>query len=69
MHEAETEYRGSSASIIEIAQTNILQTIAPPVVLINDQGDILYLTRQTGKYLEPPVGKANMNIYAMARED
>jgi two-component system CheB/CheR fusion protein len=37
-------------------------------VLINDQGDILYLTRQTGKYLEPPVGKANMNIYAMARE-
>ena len=68
MHEAETEYRGSSASIIEIAQTNILQTIAPPVVLINDQGDILYITRQTGKYLEPPVGKANMNIYAMARE-
>ena len=68
MHEAETEHKGSSASIIEIAQTNILQTIAPPVVLINDQGDILYLTRQTGKYLEPPVGKANMNIYAMARE-
>ena len=46
----------------------ILQTIAPPVVLINDQGDILYLTRKTGKYLEPPVGKANLNIYAMARE-
>ena len=68
MHEAETEQRGSNASIIEMAQTNILQTIAPPVVLINDQGDILYLTRQTGKYLEPPVGKANLNIYAMARE-
>ena len=68
MHEDETVHRVSSASIIEIAQTNILQTIAPPVVLINDLGDILYLTRQTGKYLEPPVGKANMNIYAMARE-
>ena len=68
VQEAETEHRGPSASIIEIAQTLILQTIAPPVVLINDQGDILYLTRQTGKYLEPPVGKANMNIYAMARE-
>ncbi len=60
--------RGSSASITEIAQKLILQTIAPPVVLINDRGDILYLTRRTGKYLEPPVGKANMNIYAMARE-
>jgi two-component system CheB/CheR fusion protein len=68
MHEAETEQSGSNASIIEMAQTNILQTIAPPVVLINDQGDILYITRQTGKYLEPPVGKANLNIYAMARE-
>ncbi len=60
--------RESDASITEIAQTLILQTIAPPVVLINDKGDIIYLTRRTGKYLEPPVGKANLNIYAMARE-
>jgi two-component system CheB/CheR fusion protein len=46
----------------------IFQTIVPPVVILNDRGDILYLTRRTGKYLEPPVGKANINIYAMARE-
>ena len=58
----------SDASVTEIAQSLILQTIAPPVVLINGNGDILYLTRKTGKYLEPPVGKANLNIYAMARE-
>lgn len=58
----------SDASVTDIAQTLILQTIAPPVVLINDKGDILYFTRKTGKYLEPPVGKANLNIYAMARE-
>ena len=58
----------SDASVTEIVQTLILQTIAPPVVLINDKGDILYLTRRTGKYLEPPVGKANLNIYAMTRE-
>jgi two-component system CheB/CheR fusion protein len=58
----------SDASVTETVQTLILQTIAPPVVLINDKGDILYLTRRTGKYLEPPVGKANLNIYAMARE-
>lgn len=58
----------SDVIITETAQTLILQTIAPPVVLINDKGDILYITRRTGKYLEPPVGKANLNIYAMARE-
>jgi len=41
---------------------------APATVLINEQGDILYITGRTGKYLEPSAGKANMNIYAMARE-
>ena len=46
----------------------ILQQYAPASVLVNDQGDILYITGRTGKYLEPAAGKANMNIYAMARE-
>jgi len=63
-----TAQKYSEANIADVAQKVIFQTIAPPVVLINDKGDILYLTRRTGKYLEPPVGKANMNIYAMARE-
>lgn len=56
------------ANVAEVARNIILQTIAPPAVIINDKGDILYITRRTGKYLEPPIGKANMNIYAMARE-
>ena len=58
----------SEAAIAEAAQKLIFQTVVPPVVLINDKGDILYLSRRTDKYLEPPVGKANINIYAMARE-
>lgn len=46
----------------------LLQRFAPASVLINPEGDILYITGRTGKYLEPSAGKANMNIYAMARE-
>lgn len=46
----------------------ILQRFAPPSVLVNEKGDILYITGRTGKYLEPVAGKANWNIYAMARE-
>lgn len=46
----------------------LLQRFAPASVLINTDGDILYITGRTGKYLEPSAGKANMNIYAMARE-
>ncbi|MFA6482589.1 MAG: chemotaxis protein CheB [Bacteroidales bacterium] len=46
----------------------ILQQFAPASVLVNDTGDLVYITGRTGKYLEPAAGKANMNIYAMARE-
>ncbi len=51
-----------------LADEILLQRFAPASVLINDQGDILYITGRTGKYLEPAAGKANMNIFAMARE-
>jgi two-component system, chemotaxis family, CheB/CheR fusion protein len=37
-------------------------------VLVNADGDILYISGRTGKYLEPAAGKTNMNIHAMARE-
>lgn len=66
--EAVITQKEPEVNVTEAAKAFILQNIAPPVVLINDKGDILYFTRKTGKYLEPPVGKANMNIYAMARE-
>ena len=46
----------------------IIQCYAPPTVLVNGKGDILYITGRTGKYLEPAAGKVNWNIFAMARE-
>jgi two-component system, chemotaxis family, CheB/CheR fusion protein len=46
----------------------IQQTWAPAAVLVNASGDILYISGRTGKYLEPAVGKANINVHAMARE-
>ncbi len=55
-------------SMQTMADHLILQQYAPPSVLCNDQGDILYITGHTGKYLEPAAGKANWNIFAMSRE-
>jgi two-component system CheB/CheR fusion protein len=46
----------------------ILQRYAPPAALVNDKGDIFYISGRTGKYLEPAAGKANWNIFAMVRE-
>ncbi len=45
----------------------LLQRFSPASVLINNTGDIIYMTGLIGKYLEPVAGKANWNIYAMAR--
>ena len=46
----------------------ILERYSPAAVLVSDKGDILYTRGRTGKYLEPAAGKANWNIFAMARE-
>ncbi len=46
----------------------LLQNYTPAAVMVNGEGDILYINGRTGKYLEPAAGKANWNIYAMARD-
>jgi len=57
-----------SGSLQALADQLILQRYAPSAVLANDKGDILYISGRTGKYLEPAAGKANWNVFAMARE-
>ncbi len=56
------------ANLQSLAEQLLLQHFSPPAVLVNDKGDILYINGRTGKYLEPAAGKANFNIFAMARE-
>jgi len=51
-----------------LADQLLLQHFSPPGVLVNPDGDIVYISGRTGKYLEPAVGKANLNIFAMLRE-
>jgi two-component system CheB/CheR fusion protein len=46
----------------------ILRRYAPPSVLVNESGNIILISGKTGKYLEPAAGKANLNIFAMARD-
>ena len=46
----------------------LFRRYSPPAVLVGEQGDILYVSGRTGKYLEPAAGKANWNVFAMARE-
>jgi two-component system CheB/CheR fusion protein len=55
-------------NIQTIAEQIMLQQFAPASVMVNDKGDILFITGRTGRYLEPAAGKTNVNIFAMARE-
>jgi two-component system CheB/CheR fusion protein len=56
------------ADLQVLADRLIVQRFSPAALLTNDKGDLLYLSGRTGKYLEPAVGKASLNIFAMARE-
>jgi two-component system CheB/CheR fusion protein len=51
-----------------LADQVLLQRFAPASALVNEKGDIIYMTGRIGKYLEPVAGKANYNIYVMARD-
>ena len=57
-----------AANLQSLADQLLLQHFSPPAVLVNEKGDILYISGRTGKYLEPAAGKANWNIFAMARD-
>ncbi len=51
-----------------LADKLVLDHYSSPAVLVNDKGNILYVSGRTGDYLEPAAGKANWNIFVMARE-
>jgi two-component system CheB/CheR fusion protein len=55
------------ANLLSLANQVLLQEFSPPAVLVNEQGDVIYINGHTGKYLEPAAGKANWNIHVMAR--
>ncbi len=59
---------GASPNLQTAADNLLLQVYAPASVVLNDGGDIVYISGRTGKYLEPAAGKANWNFHAMARD-
>lgn len=55
-------------SMREMLNYILLQSYTPAGVLVNEEGNILYIHGRTGKFLEPAAGRASMNIIDMARE-
>jgi two-component system CheB/CheR fusion protein len=56
------------ANIASQLEKLLLGRFAPPSVIVNDRGDIIYIHGRTGSYLEPPSGRPSINIHSMARK-
>lgn len=58
----------SGDNLQSLVETLLLNKFSPAAVLTTKDGDIVYISGKTGKYLEPATGKANLNIFSMARD-
>jgi two-component system CheB/CheR fusion protein len=52
----------------ELTKRVLLQSYAPPSVITDESGNIIYVHGDTGKYLQPAQGQATLNVIDMARE-
>ncbi|WP_437581041.1 PAS domain S-box protein [Sorangium sp. So ce887] len=52
-------------SIERTIERCLLERYGPPCVVVNEQGDIVYLSGQTGKYLDPSTGALDVNVSNM----
>ncbi|RYY17646.1 MAG: hypothetical protein EOO36_09405, partial [Cytophagaceae bacterium] len=60
--------RRDGGPFASLVQKELLRAYAPPAVVINPKGEILYVNGRTGRYLEPAPGLSGMNLFEMARE-
>ncbi len=60
--------KGKDVNFAELARRALLHHYAPPSVITDEKGDILFVNGETGKFLRPAPGRANLNVVEMARE-
>ena len=53
--------------IVDVAQRALLERFAPASVLIERNGQVVWIHGSTGDYLEPPPGEPSRDLMAMAR--
>jgi two-component system CheB/CheR fusion protein len=57
----------SGMNVESLADQFILENYSPAGLLVNENGDIVYIKGTISKYLDPAVGKASMNIFPMLK--
>jgi PAS domain S-box-containing protein len=60
--------RRDTTNFAELTKRVLLQSFAPPSVITDNNGDIVYVHGDTGKYLQTAQGQPSTNVIDMARE-
>ncbi|WP_350029471.1 CheR family methyltransferase [Caballeronia sp. GAWG1-5s-s] len=58
----------TGASLRLVADNHMLERFTPPHVLASSDGDVLYYSARTGKYLEAAIGAPTRQLFTMARK-
>jgi two-component system CheB/CheR fusion protein len=58
---------GKDQQIRRLIEDRVLENHAPAHIVVDAEGDILFYSARTGKYLEPQVGTPSRQLVAMAR--
>jgi two-component system, chemotaxis family, CheB/CheR fusion protein len=59
---------GNSRTLLrDLTEQGLIEQYQAVGVLVNEQGEVLYIHGRTGQYLEQPVGEVSTNILKMAR--
>ena len=67
-HAGAGEATSKEISIADLTKAALLNSFAPPAVLTDESGNIKYVYGETGRYLRPAPGHANLNVTEMASE-
>ncbi|MGC1864229.1 MAG: chemotaxis protein CheB [Methylocystis sp.] len=58
----------SGSQLRQSVESRVLDQFAPPHVVVNDEGDIVYFSSRTGKWLEASPGAPTRQLLTMARK-
>ena len=56
------------SSLPEMVQRSVVQHLAPPVIVVDNSGELMFASQRMSRYFELPEGKVTTNVFAMARE-
>ncbi len=58
---------GQGMPLRQAVEHHVLERLTPPHVVVNGEGDVVYYSNRTGKYLEAAAGAPSRSVMAMAR--